>query len=181
MIHAMTEAMFALPLHEYTLTFDDGLYSQWKYIDRLIDIDTDKIFFISTKFICTDDQTDCCVPSSVAHQKARQGIFEDFLTAEQIAIINQSPRCYIGGHGHAHVRLNDLTRFVDKIRVAEQDLTTMCDAMQKLVGYIPTSFCFPYNYDINGMYQALLRRKGITKWYGHERTPIETLLHVPYP
>lgn len=181
MIHAMSEDMFSLPLHEYTLTFDDGLYSQWKYFDRLAEIDTDKLFFVSTAFICHEKQTTDVVPSSVAHTKARQGNFEDFMTVDQIRQITETPRCFIGGHGHLHLRLAELPRFVDRIKAADDDLAQMLDEMQKLVGNVPTSFCFPYNYDIGGMYQALLKRRGIVEWYGRERTPIETLLHIPYP
>ena len=181
MIHAVNEDMFSLPLHEYVLTFDDGLYSQWKYFDRLAEIDTDKLFFISTAFVCRENETVEGVSSSVAHDKARRGIFEDFMTVDQIRQIHKTPRCFIGGHGHSHIRLAELPRLVDRIKVADDDLTQMLVEMKKLVGVTPTSFCFPYNYDIGGMYQALLKRRGITKWYGSERIPIETLLHIPYP
>ena len=181
MIHAMTDAMFDLPLHEYTLTFDDGLYSQYMYLDRLLAIDTEKYFFISTNFICDTTQSTSTVSSSVAQERARTGNKGDFMTADQIRHIGKQPMCHIGGHGHDHIRLNKFDRFVDRISAADRDLTIMCQHMQKLVGYVPTSFCFPYNYDIGGMYQALLKKHGFTKWFGRERTPIETLLHMPYP
>lgn len=181
MIHAMSNDMFKLPLHEYTLTFDDGLYSQYKHLDQLLAIDTEKYFFISTNFVCTGHQTTDTVPSSVAHEKARGGNKEDFMTAEQIQHISKQPMCHVGGHGHNHVRLATIDRFVDRILAAEQDLITMCHHMKKLVGYVPTSFCFPYNYDIGGMYQAVLKKHGFVKWFGRERIPIEKLLHMPYP
>ena len=48
MIHEVDESIFNKPLEDFVLTFDDGLYSQYKFIEAIDAIDTDKIFFIST-------------------------------------------------------------------------------------------------------------------------------------
>jgi len=48
MIHEVTENLFNLPLENYILTFDDGLYSQYYHFKHFESIDTEKIF--SQKF-----------------------------------------------------------------------------------------------------------------------------------
>jgi hypothetical protein len=56
MIHEIRDWMFDLPLHNYVLTFDDGLYSQYYFLDKFKTIDTEKIFFISTGILCDENE-----------------------------------------------------------------------------------------------------------------------------
>ena len=73
MIHEVGEWLFDLPLQSYTLTFDDGLYTQYHYLKRLIKIDTDKIFFISTNIVAdaTTTQSSEYITCDKAHEKYR--------------------------------------------------------------------------------------------------------------
>lgn len=176
MIHDMREEFFNLPLSDYILTFDDGLFSQWFYLDQLNDIDTDKYFFISTKFISSGKQSLEFPCSVTAHQKARSGNCEDFMTVEQIRQIHHTRRCYIGGHGHTHVRLRELPRLTDKIKCIAEDTKQMLSVFDSLIGIRPTTFCFPYNDDIDGMYPAIVRKFGISTFFGRERIAIESLI-----
>ena len=57
MIHEITEKLFDLNLEDYTLTFDDGLYSQYYHYDKFKSINTDKIFFISSNILCEGIQS----------------------------------------------------------------------------------------------------------------------------
>ena len=50
-IHDVRKDYFDLNLAAYTLTFDDGLYSQYYYQPLLDPVDSPKIFFIITSFI----------------------------------------------------------------------------------------------------------------------------------
>lgn len=177
MIHSVDDAIFSLPLADYTLTFDDGLYSQYAYLHRFADVPTDKIFFISTKFICRGSQSDEFPLSNIAHDKARSGNYEDFMTPSQIRDIIAMPRCHIGGHGHSHIRLRDILTKVDIIKNIIQDTETMMDVFLSEFGISPTKFCFPYNDDVTGLYPAMIRRYGFTEMYGRERIPVEKLLH----
>lgn len=177
MIHDMREEFFDLPLSDYVLTFDDGLFSQWFYFDKLKNIDTDKYFFISTKFISSGNQSLNFPCSIEAHNKARAGNYEDFMTVEQIQQIHNTPRCHIGGHGHAHVRLRELSRLTDKIRCIADDTKQMMHTFDSLLGITPTSFCFPYNDSIDGMYPAIVRRFGINTFFGRERISVESLIN----
>jgi Polysaccharide deacetylase len=176
MIHAMYDEIFNLPLVDYTLTFDDGLYSQWKYIDRLCEIDTDKIFFVSTKYLCAGVQSYECPNSKVAHAKARMGNYEDFMTPAQVQDIARRDKCYVGGHGHEHVRLQEYNRLSDRALHMKMDTEHMMQHFHALLGYYPTKFCFPYNDNMGGLYDGWVRRVGITETYGRERVPVESLL-----
>ena len=48
MIHEFKEEFLNLPLENYTLTFDDGLYTQYKFFNEIKKIKTNKFFFISS-------------------------------------------------------------------------------------------------------------------------------------
>ena len=50
-IHDVIKDYFELNLAAYTLTFDDGLFSQYYYYPLLGPVDSPKIFFIITSFI----------------------------------------------------------------------------------------------------------------------------------
>lgn len=176
MIHDVYEDIFSLPLSDYTLTFDDGLYSQYAYLQRFSAIPTDKIFFISTKFLCDGIQSHKFPKSPIAHQKARVGNYEDFMTPDQVREILATSGCYIGGHGHQHLMLRDIPTKVGVIQAIKTDTEEMLDIFFRDFGLAPTKFCFPYNYDIDGLYPALLRRYGFTSFYGRERISVETLL-----
>jgi Polysaccharide deacetylase len=181
MIHAMSEDILRLPLAEYTLTFDDGLYSQWAFIEHLIRVPTDKVFFVSTKFLCTGEQASTFIPSSAAHDKARSGNYEDFMTPAQVQQLINAPGCYVGGHGHAHLKLREFPRLIDRSQAMIQDTVMMLAEFQRMFSYTPTKFCFPYNETLDGLYAAVVRRYGFTDLYGRERIPVETLLHTPSP
>ena len=69
MIHEFSDFMMDLPLEDYVLTFDDGLYTQYTHFEKIRQIDTDKIFFISTGIVapeCTS-QSDEFIECAEAH------------------------------------------------------------------------------------------------------------------
>lgn len=176
MIHDMREEFFELPLDCYTLTFDDGLFSQWYYLDRLANINTEKIFFISTDFLSSGQQSLDFPLSCVAHEKGRSGNFEDFMTVQQVQQIMNTPNCRIGGHGHKHIRLREVPRAIDRIKHIKDDTEQMLAAFRRLFNVVPTTFCYPYNEDLIGLYTGMLRQYGFTEFFGRERIAIETLL-----
>ena len=181
MIHEIHESMFELPLHEYTLTFDDGLYSQYYYFDRIKLIPTEKVFFISSNIICNTAQNLkflCCID---AHKKALEGNKEDYMTLDQIKQLMQDPLVSIGGHSHSHLRLSNYSKLLEKIIHIKQDTKEMLEWFNNNLKFTPTKFCFPYNDDYEGIYPAVLKTFGFTEFYGRERTPVETLLHMEYP
>ena len=54
-IHEFEERFFDLPLDQYILTFDDGLYTQYVFLEELKKIKTKKYFFISSGIVCPEN------------------------------------------------------------------------------------------------------------------------------
>ena len=175
MIHEVNEWMFDLPLEEYTLTFDDGLYSQYYYFDKFKLIPTEKIYFISTDIICNGAQSLDFPVCIEAHKKAFAGNKEDYMTLSQIKEIMLDPNVRIGGHSHSHKNLKSYT-MLEKLKHIKVDTEQMLDWFKVNLNYTPTAFCFPYNDDCNGLYRAVMKQYGFTDFYSDERLSIESLL-----
>lgn len=169
MIHEVDECIFKKPLDQYILTFDDGLYSQYKLFHKIKQIPTVKIFFISTGIVADEsvEQNKCCVPSSQAHEMFFQ--HDDascFMKWSQIEQIANTPGCYIGGHSHYHHRGAKMCDLI-------HDTKKMCEEL--LNHQIETNkFCFPYNKE-HSFYKALLINHGFTDFYSAERHDIDDL------
>jgi peptidoglycan/xylan/chitin deacetylase (PgdA/CDA1 family) len=180
MIHKIEEDMFNLPLHKYILTFDDGLYNHYHYKDRLAKISTKKIFFVSSNIVCMGSQNHSFTSSSAAHDKAKQGLFEDFMTIAQIKELAATPDMEIGCHSHYHRNIDLLSTLSEKIKFIKEDTQLSLQWFHN-IGIIPTKFCFPYNNDMQGLYRLAIQDQ-FTEFYGRERIPVETLLHIePQP
>jgi hypothetical protein len=166
MIHEMHENL-VIP-EDGVLTFDDGLYTQYLF-GR--DLPHKKIFFISSGIICDGHQSTEFITCRDAHKKAFAGNFENYMTLDQIMDLDGE----IGGHSHSHTNLNSFSTLVEKVDYIKRDTETMLEWFQKNLGYEPTSFCFPYNDDMDGLYRGLLRKYGFTDFYGNERISVESL------
>ena len=172
MIHEITPEVFKLPLEEYILTFDDGLYGQYYYFDKFQNINTEKIYFISTDIISTGKQSTLFPKCSEAHQKAFSGNKEDFMSVDQIKFLMRMPNVYIGAHSHYHKNLKNFKSLYEKVTHIKDDTEKMLEWFDKNLNYKPTKFCFPYNDDQNGLYKSLLSKYGFTEFYGRERIPV---------
>ena len=177
MIHEIKEEYFSLPLEDYILTFDDGLYSQFYYLRDFEKIKTDKIFFISTGIICDGVQSSNFVPCYEAHRKFfEEKKTEDYMTVDQILTLKRTPYCEIGGHGHDHLDFRDSRdNIVNTLMRLKRDTENMQSFFSKELKIRPSKFCFPYNKEIYG-YQRMLRSNGYKDFFGSERIDIETLL-----
>ena len=166
MIHEMTEGM-TIP-DDYVLTFDDGLWTQYKYSQ---DLPNQKIFFISSGIICDGIQSHEFIACHDAHRKAFNGNYENYMTVDQISNLNGE----IGAHSHSHTDLNTFNTLVEKVAHIRKDTDLMMEWFEKNLGFAPTSFCFPYNDELSGLYKALLIGYGFTKFYGKERISIDEI------
>ena len=176
MIHEVDERLFELPLVNYVLTFDDGLYSQYQHFDRICEVDTQKIFFISSNIICTGEQSTEYISSKQAHQKYFEtGNAENFMTLDQIKEIMKHPQVIIGGHSHNHTDIRNM-KLVERLTVIRKDTDLMVAWFEENLGFRPRQFCFPYNNNSDGLYNAALKEYGIITCHGRERIPVETLL-----
>lgn len=171
MIHEVDDQLFDLPLDQYILTFDDGLYTQYMFFNRLRDIDTCKYFFISTDIVSPGGapQSKHFITCEEAHEKYRTtGDRSHYMNWSQIKEIAMEPRCTIGGHSHEHMRTPTSAQLVsDTNKMIKQ----FNDHDIK-----PTCFCFPYNKE-HSMYRAILQAKGFKQFYGAERTDVSKIRH----
>lgn len=177
MIHDIREEMFSLPLDQYILTFDDGLYSQYYYYPRFKEIPTQKVYFISSGIVCNQLQSTMFPTCSMAHQKAFSGNKEDYMTIEQIKELMTDPLVEIGGHSHSHQNVGTITGLANKARHIINDTDLMIRWFETNIGFKPVKFCFPYNDDASGLYRSLLKKRfNIFEFYGKDRIAVEPLL-----
>ena len=175
-IHEVSEELFDLPLEEYILTFDDGLHTQYQYINELAKIDTRKIFFISTSIVCDGEQSKDYIPCDAAHEYFfRTGNAKHYMTWDQIREISKLPNCEIGGHSHFHKDIGLFKSFTQKLSFVKKDTELMRDRFISELGYSPTPFCFPYNYT-EYFYNCILQKNGFTNLYGSNRSGVNCLL-----
>jgi peptidoglycan/xylan/chitin deacetylase (PgdA/CDA1 family) len=183
MIHEFKESYLNLPLQDYILTFDDGLYSQYKYIDELQKFPTKKIFFISTAILCPSSkiQSESFITCSEAHEKAFKGNFEDYMTHSQVRHLSSLDGVEIGAHSNSHTRLNGFNSLSEKVAYINSDTSTMMSEFKLHLNLKPNSFCFPYNENLDGMYNGLLKKHSFVNFYGSERINIDEILEKTLP
>lgn len=171
MLHEMRESPI-VPA-DRLLTFDDGLATQFIHART---IPNRKIFFISTNIICeTGKQSAEFITAPDAHKKAFSGNMENYMTIEQIREL-YSIGNEIGGHSHFHHNLDKFSTLREKVDHIKMDTELMLEWFQRNLGIEVESFCFPYNDDVDGVYQAILRTYGINMFYGRERININEIL-----
>lgn len=177
MIHEIKEEYFNLPLEDYILTFDDGLYSLFHYKKEFEKIRTEKIVFISTNIICRGYQSSKFVPCYEAHRKVfEEKNYEDYLTIDQLLEIKHTHGFEIGGHGHDHLDFrNSKDNIVNTLMRLKRDTENMQNFFSGELKIRPTKFCFPYNLEIWG-YRRMLMNSGYSQFFGSERIDIESLL-----
>lgn len=176
-IHEVHDWMLELDLSEFDiLTFDDGLYSQYKHFKHFLKFDGPKYFFISTDIVCTDEklQNKELISCRDAHKNYRVGDDKSaYMTWDQIKEISEYTNCFIGGHSHTHPKLEG-TRLVDQMHTAMFETKIMIKNF-KQNDIIINSFCYPYNYPAPG-YKLLLNKKyNVNEIFGDGRTSIEEL------
>jgi hypothetical protein len=175
MIHEVNNFLFSQKnLEDFVLTFDDGLYSQFYFYEKIKKIKTKKIFFISTNIICQEKQSLEFPSCQEAHKKSFLGNNEDYMTLEQIQFLKGEDDVIIGGHSHFHISLNSFNNLNEKINHIKVDTELMLEWFQKNLKFIPDKFCFPYNDDLNGLYQLVLKKYGFNEFYGKERLSIQS-------
>ena len=175
MIHEIREWMLELPLENYTLTFDDGLYSQYYYFEHLKKFATEKYFFISTNIVCPEDHEQSLLfPScSEAHDlyfKAHNT--ENYMKWSQIQEIANSEHCHIGGHSHFHKRPDGVS-LESLYQYLKNDTELMLNEFAKQ-GIKIDSFCYPYNKQYI-LYEEILKKSGLKLIFGDQRIAIEDL------
>ena len=110
MIHDWKREYFALPLRDYRLTFDDGLFSQYYYQPLLADQPGGLTFFIATAFIRPGPARPRFAGRYLEHLKSGvysrrafiEGRLDDFMTVDEVGVLADQPGVRIGAHSHFH-------------------------------------------------------------------------------
>ncbi|MFG1483964.1 polysaccharide deacetylase family protein [Halobacteriovorax sp. HFRX-2_2] len=176
MIHEVYEWMLELDLSDYTITFDDGLYSQYKHLNHFLKFDTPKIFFVSTNIISpeAEKQNEITIPCAKAHESYfKTGNTSNYMKWSQIKEIASTKDCYIGGHSHQHRDLRSGLNLKELHDHLKDDTDKMLNEFAKQ-GLNIKDFCFPYNYEAP-LYKEILKQRGIENIFGQERVAIEDL------
>jgi len=183
MLHEVTEDILQLDLSKYTLTFDDGLYSQFFYWNLLKDIPTEKIFFIPSGAIRLDDsirpQFSDTHPTFPTCYEAmdrwfKEGNQEDYMTLGEIKKM-RSEGAVIGAHGHSHIE-NYSDCFIKRLDEFRVDNKDMVDWFSTHLGEIPKHYCFPFNKEHKTQRAVIHVETEITEFYGEERKDVMELL-----
>jgi hypothetical protein len=109
-IHDFRKDYFDLNLVAYSLTFDDGLYSQYYYYPLLGAADNPKIFFIITSFIKPGKARKQFKGEFIKAVKSRKYMhaafiehdYSQFMTLEEIQELATHKDVKIGTHSHFH-------------------------------------------------------------------------------
>jgi hypothetical protein len=182
MIHDVNENILNLPLEDYILTFDDGLYSQFYYWPLIRKIDTEKIFFITCWYT-----SNYSIERPVFNGKyykfmncvdAKQD-FEKSGDKSQYMSICEIYKIYseggiIGGHSYFHQR-NYPKSIVETYFRFKYDTEKMMKWFEEKLMIRPIHYCFPFNKE-KMLMREILKKYGFSKFYGSERIPVESLL-----
>ncbi len=165
---------------EDIFTFDDGLYSNYLYLEELLKFPNQKIFFCSTDIIRDKIMrpNKKVIPCGKAHallSKLEDSGLANYMSWEELKEIDKHTNCFIGVHGHKHIRItSNLESSMPKrleyfnsqfngtkkevLDFLKDDTKTMYHKYYKVFGKVPKSFCFPYNKE-NYIYKAIIRQE----------------------
>ncbi len=168
MIHAWHDDYLKLPLDNYILSFDDGLYSQVLGIEKIIEIypNIEIRYYISTGILNIGFEDSTCNESDVAHQRFKDGMLSDFVTYRDLRYLASLKQVTIGLHGHMHLDLDHIKRnnsLLDYFEIMQNDVKEMLLSTIHLLEYDILKddiihFCTPYN-QLHDLYIATMRKQ----------------------
>lgn len=168
------------------ITFDDALYSQFLYRDKIIS--KNRIYFICPSLINNDDINESfvtCRDAMSRHFNFNSN--EYYMKIDNIK--NLMDYGYkIGAHSYQHRHLkyekkygNKTKSLLSKIKgslLCIKDYDYIKDDTEKLLewfsnnlGIVPTSYCFPFNQSTDKLI-SILESFGFKEFYGGERESI---------
>ncbi len=175
MIHEVTEDTFKHNLQDYTLTFDDGLYSQYYYWERLNLIPTKKILFICCDLISIGPIRRCgsnditCFEAMKTYNETGEKV--NYMTLPELEEMDNN--FIIGAHSYYHRDIEDmrLKELADWIKF---DTERMLVWFNTYLHITPVHYCFPFNYE-HPVARPILKEFGFKYFHGGERVDILTL------
>ena len=162
-------------LNDCEFTFDDGLYSQFKYVPKLFKETNIKCtIFVSSEFVYKgSDQQIIDIIAPEAHKLGRTGDLRSYCTVNNILELN-SLGIYIGNHSATHFDFNNITGIKNILNQVKKEVEISTKFFLDN-GIITHSFAYPYNNKVP-FYETLLKSTGIKYFYGKERINIDTLI-----
>ena len=110
MIHDIRKEYFDLDLHQYRLTFDDALFSQYYYFSQIRSHPRALTYFITTSFIKPGKARNMFAGEYIPYLKAKkygyrtfiEGRYDHFMNVEESQCLSDQPNVRIGVHSHFH-------------------------------------------------------------------------------
>ncbi len=110
MIHDIRKEYFDLDLHQYRLTFDDALFSQYYYFPQFSSHPQVLTYFVTTSFIKPGKARNMYAGDYIPYLKTKkygyrtfvEGRYDHFMNVEEIQFLSDQPNVRIGVHSHYH-------------------------------------------------------------------------------
>lgn len=170
MIHEIREEFLSFDLSGFdVITFDDGLYSQYKYHSHFAKFNKPMYFFITTDFICKENQNKDFISCVEAHKKAFKGDYSNYMTLEQIKEL--SLKYNIGSHSKTHSDINKIKDIKEQYKKIKEEVDLSLEFFN-LNNIRIDSYCLPYNQN-NKLYESYIKSKNL-KIFSSERIEIES-------
>lgn len=169
--------------YQGTITFDDGLYSQYQFLRDNPDVCQRSIVFVTPKTIRNELEQPydkVVVLCDVAHAMYVLGDRKSYMSLTEIAELKKYG-VRIGYHSYNHLNIsNRYTKASEKLKEIKFQVQMMLD-YQKNFGIFDNIFCVPYNdYSILNVYLKLLEKETDEKFeYVKDREPLELLPEMP--
>lgn len=172
----------AIKNFEGTITFDDGLYTQYLFLKDNPDVCKRSIVFITPKCIRNDLAKPYieCILCDTAHAMYVSGDNKAYMSLVEIAELKRLG-VQIGYHSYSHLNISSAySKASQKLDKLKLEVHCMLE-YQKEYGIFDNIFCVPYNdYSILNLYLKLLEKKSNEEfWYVKDRYAVELRPEVP--
>lgn len=175
MIHDMKEKYLLYDLENYVLTFDDCLYSVYKYRHELVKLKTTKYLAVPTGRILETrkriiENVDCVTANNMWLYNNDNSAY--MIIDEIIEMYNMGFQ--LSGHGHEHARgIKSLSKLkTTNIKYIQTDVFKMLQWFKNFINYKPIAYTYPYNeYSLH--LKCWLYHNGFRIFFDNSRIPIE--------
>lgn len=178
-IHDFKVDFLKLNLHRYILTFDDALFSQYFYWNKIREIKTKKVLSVCTNLIGSGPPRSQFnkVPIEFPNTFNCLSLFrknenrDNYMRLSEIKKIQNDIVIAAHGHNHIYEYAGSLKNKIDLLR---SDTEKMLEWFLKNLQIIPTIYTFPH-YSEFDMMRLILESYGFEEFIG-PRKEIEELL-----
>jgi len=188
---------------EAVLTFDDGLYSNYLYLNELKKLPNKKIFFISLGILRNNDKrpNKDFITCFDAHNQNDLNYYMCSNEINEIEDLDSKYNCFIGLHGVNHIKCSFKGPLINEINypkissgssfkglklcseIFKEEIEKMLIVSDILLNKKPGYFSWPYNIENNFMKNILIHKSNLLnfnlKFFGRERLEFNTSITIP--